>query len=222
MTMRGFCVVAALSRYTSGFPCTLRSRIGKSLRICSTSYDALRPFADVFGVFDLVNAHLHFVAFDGDRVCLHGADGGEDDGAPGLDIELRAVARAFDAVTLELALVERSAVVRADVVDRVELAVYVAERDAFSIDLVHADSRGRRLARLRDRHEALGFRRFFRHALKTSSYVSAPALPPAFWRTASITRSRRRSSEIRSTTSAKKPSTSMCSATSFGMARDSR
>src|SRR5438477_3129324 len=166
MTMRGFWVVAALSRYTSGFPCTLRSSIGKSLRICSTSYDALRPFADVFGVFDLVNAHLHFVAFDGDRICLHGADGGEDDGAAGLDIELRAVARAFDAVTLEHALVERSAVVRADVVDRVELAVYVAEGDALAIDVVNADVSGRRLAHLPDCDEA-GLRGLFRHALRT-------------------------------------------------------
>src|SRR5437660_2993837 len=35
ITARGFCELAVLSRYTSGFPCTCRSRIGKSLRISS-------------------------------------------------------------------------------------------------------------------------------------------------------------------------------------------
>src|SRR5690554_1620697 len=37
ITASGFCVVAALSRYTSGLPCTCCCRIGKSLRICSAS-----------------------------------------------------------------------------------------------------------------------------------------------------------------------------------------
>src|SRR3989454_5350349 len=33
MTAWGFCELAVLSRYTNGFPCTWRDRIGKSLRI---------------------------------------------------------------------------------------------------------------------------------------------------------------------------------------------
>src|ERR1700712_5945877 len=37
MTACGFCALLALSRYTSGTPCTSRARIGKSLRTASTS-----------------------------------------------------------------------------------------------------------------------------------------------------------------------------------------
>src|SRR5919108_917125 len=37
MTVEGFCVLAALSRYTSGRPCTSRPRTGKSARIAVTS-----------------------------------------------------------------------------------------------------------------------------------------------------------------------------------------
>src|SRR5260370_41098219 len=40
MTACGFCVVAALSRYTSGFPWTFTARIGKSARILKTSNPA--------------------------------------------------------------------------------------------------------------------------------------------------------------------------------------
>src|SRR5712692_3213405 len=43
MTWRGFWLVFELSRYTSGLPCTCRSRIGKSLRIRSTSSAAGLP-----------------------------------------------------------------------------------------------------------------------------------------------------------------------------------
>src|SRR5712692_2429602 len=35
MTASGFCELDVLSRYTSGFPCTWRDRMGKSLRISS-------------------------------------------------------------------------------------------------------------------------------------------------------------------------------------------
>src|ERR1700716_3720212 len=40
ITCRGFWLVAALSRYTSGFPRTVCARIGKSLRIRATSSGA--------------------------------------------------------------------------------------------------------------------------------------------------------------------------------------
>src|SRR5687768_12130015 len=43
MTARGFCVVAALSRYTNGLPWTCRCRMGKSLRTSSTLYMACLP-----------------------------------------------------------------------------------------------------------------------------------------------------------------------------------
>src|SRR5882757_5124992 len=39
MTLCGFWALLALSRYTNGTPCTSRLRIGKSLRIVSTSKD---------------------------------------------------------------------------------------------------------------------------------------------------------------------------------------
>ena len=54
---------------------------------------------------------------------------------------------ALDEVAVQLALVERAAVVRADVIDGVEAAVDVAQRDALAVDLVHADRAWRRIVR---------------------------------------------------------------------------
>ena len=60
--------------------------------------------------------------------------------APGSHVERRAVTRANDAFALEFALVERRAVVRADVFDRVDLPAGVAEQNFHRI---HDDSPGR-------------------------------------------------------------------------------
>ncbi len=56
-------------------------------------------------------------------------------GAAVRHVELRAVAGTLDEVAFQLALVERAAIVRADVIDGVEAAVDVAERDALAVDL---------------------------------------------------------------------------------------
>src|SRR5688572_19136507 len=43
MTVWGFWVVAALSKYTNGLPCTLRERMGKSSRNASTENGLVGP-----------------------------------------------------------------------------------------------------------------------------------------------------------------------------------
>src|SRR6266849_1319806 len=50
MTASGFCELAVLSRYTSGFPCTWRDRIGKSLRISAALWTFCSVPADLLYV----------------------------------------------------------------------------------------------------------------------------------------------------------------------------
>src|SRR4051812_1995963 len=52
MTSCGFCVVAALSRYTSGLPRTSVWRIGNSSRICSIGYRPLLLCSVIFATSD--------------------------------------------------------------------------------------------------------------------------------------------------------------------------
>src|SRR5215471_19824008 len=71
-------------------------------------------------------------------MCFDGLERGQlDRGARG-DVEARPMPWALDLVALELALVERTAIMRAQVVDRVQLAIDVAHRD---IMVAHAEDR---------------------------------------------------------------------------------
>src|SRR5690348_16293097 len=67
---------------------------------------------------------------DGDVVRPKGPHGRQPRRATGRHVEARAVARTFDFAADEFALFERTAVVRALVVDRIEFAVVVAQGDA--------------------------------------------------------------------------------------------
>jgi hypothetical protein len=78
--------------------------------------------------FDENTGALHF-----DRIDFDGKDGGEAQGFAGADVESRAVAGTFDLRPLQLALIQRPAVVRADVGDRMIFAVHVTESDALSV-----------------------------------------------------------------------------------------
>src|SRR5581483_6219537 len=65
-TTVGFCAVAALSKYTSGWPCTFCFRTGKSSRIFSTSKPAATALLSVLMEF-LVQQPLQRL-FDGGRL----------------------------------------------------------------------------------------------------------------------------------------------------------
>src|SRR5487761_1921047 len=123
MTWRGFCVVAALSRYTRRWPFTCWSRIGKSRWIRFTSsMDFL--LSSCSG-----QVHFHSVTGDASRVCLHGPDGGQAERPAADDVEARAVPRAFYLGAVEPPLVQRASIVGADVVDRIDSVARVAKRE---------------------------------------------------------------------------------------------
>ena len=72
--------------------------------------------------------NLYLAVVDPDRVASStGTIAGQAGRAPGRDVEAGAVTRALDLAAVKLALVERPAVVGADVVDAVQTAVDVAE-----------------------------------------------------------------------------------------------
>src|SRR5438132_13575638 len=81
---------------------------------------------------DVVALNLEGIAFD------RGARRPGEDTAVA-DVEAGAVAGALDGVALEVALVERAAVMGADVLDGVELAVYVGDGEALAADAHHLE-----------------------------------------------------------------------------------
>src|SRR5229473_2390484 len=80
-----------------------------------------------------VTVDIDVFAFDGDRVSTHIAHGGEAQHPARLRVERRAVTGTDDAPPPELPFTERSVVVRAHVVDRVQLAVEVAHRQRTAV-----------------------------------------------------------------------------------------
>src|SRR5438552_12841769 len=105
MTWRGFCDVAALSKYTSGLPLpTLRARMGKSGRKFLGSNMA-HPSA---GSVDL---HLYLAAVYPHRIGLDRIDRGQTQRLPAAHVEARAVAWALDLVLEQFPLIERPAIV---------------------------------------------------------------------------------------------------------------
>src|SRR5579864_9177017 len=125
MTWIGFCEDAALSKKTSGLPCGRSLRIGNSARMRATSAS---DSDDVVLCAKAIALHLDSdrAVFDFNFVRPDRAHRGQARGPSGHDVEARTVARAFDFASDELTLIERSAVVRALVVDRVNGAVEVA------------------------------------------------------------------------------------------------
>src|SRR5438552_124052 len=107
--------------------------MGKSLRMASTSRTSRCTVVRVSATATVLlrlSADKDLVALDLDGERLHRHHGGHERRFAGTHVEARAVARALDLVVFELPLVERAAVVRADVFDGVELAVDVADGDA--------------------------------------------------------------------------------------------
>jgi hypothetical protein len=82
-----------------------------------------------------VTFHPHVVGFD--RL-----EGWQLGCGASAHVETRAVPRAFDLVTLELALVERAAVVRAQIVDGVELPTDIADGYLMIANLEDGDPLG--------------------------------------------------------------------------------
>src|ERR687898_1474180 len=96
----------------------------------------------VSGVAMSVNLQLHVTVLDRGVERLHGDVGGERLGAAGSQVEQRTVARALHGAGagIELALGERAVVVRAPVLDRVQLAVGSVEHAdlaAIGLDEAH-------------------------------------------------------------------------------------
>src|ERR671916_2013365 len=100
MTCRVFWKVAGLPRETSRLSPILRSRIGKSCRISSTSYTPLPPgpAPPAHGRADLrlPERHVDVVALHLYLVLGNGFDRGEGERLAGGHIELRTVAGAVD------------------------------------------------------------------------------------------------------------------------------
>src|SRR5205814_10415143 len=133
----------------------------------------------------------------------------------GEEIELRAVARAFDAAFVQLALAERATVVSADVVDGAPRSVggpAERERPALRADDRHLTGREVSLAGDRPPARALGFGG---HAASSSS-----AMRPMRGASAARTRAPTCGSGISLITRWKNPRTSICSALARSSPRD--
>jgi len=94
-------------------------------------------------------------AFDLHVVGTGGPHGRHGEGGPGADVKLRAVAGAGDRVVSEFAVSERATIVRADIVEGIELAVAVKQRHHFAIDF---DERLAGIGDLGDRADTNEFR----------------------------------------------------------------
>src|SRR5579885_3637648 len=80
-----------------------------------------------------IEVDLAVAQFDG--IGVHGHHRRQGQRLAAAYVEAGAVARALDLGAIELALIERPLVVRADVVDRIDSAVHVAQRDRQAVDL---------------------------------------------------------------------------------------
>src|ERR671923_2397269 len=103
------------------------SKIGKSRLTAATSYVNV----------DITVLHRHGISLRGD-------DRGQPGDLAGLEVEARAVLRAFDVHAPKLAVAEEELLVRADVVERVEVAVLgvgQTHRCAVYLDALHRLSR---------------------------------------------------------------------------------
>src|SRR5579872_27232 len=158
----GFCDDAALSRNTSGLPCGVSLRMGNSARMRAVSAGLNESDDSNVGLetaaftFSLRNLDRNDAVGDVHRVGAHRSDRGQTDDATRRHVEAGAVARALDLVADELALPQRAAVVRADVVDGIDVAAVVAKRDAAALNLHHLDLAFGNLVSARDLHHLSG------------------------------------------------------------------
>src|SRR5712692_9849477 len=122
-------------------------------------YRASAPSAERRAWGGLAEVHEDIFAAHLDRVGLH-AHGGVYSHFSGGDVVLPAVPRAGDGFVFELTLAQRPAAVQAGVVDRVELAVHVGQRDGLAIHLEFADGPGGDFVFLRGTQESHAFTPF--------------------------------------------------------------
>src|SRR5215468_5592780 len=102
--------------------------MGKSARTFWTSYMAL------------LQAYLHLVALHPDGVGAHRDHRRQAQRPAALDVETRAVARAFELAAAQAALAEWSVVVAAAVLDREHAALHVRQRDLLAADADDLDA----------------------------------------------------------------------------------
>jgi hypothetical protein len=76
---------------------------------------------------NIVTVHFHFKFFEGD-ITIIPID-------PGLDVEFPSMPGTGDYFSITLPFTDRSALMRAHIVDRVECAIDIEERDALPLDL---------------------------------------------------------------------------------------
>src|SRR5690242_16041532 len=99
----------------------------------------------------MFDSDLECVSFDTNVVRLDGLKGGQLHGIARSNVESGAVARTFDLLTLELALIERAAIVRAQVVDCIELAIDVADSHIVVANAKDRNAFGRNIRRRANR-----------------------------------------------------------------------
>src|SRR3954452_14729580 len=106
----------------------------------------------------LLHFHLDEVVFDDDRERVDGNIRGERQRLPRVQIEERAVPGAFDGarVGIDLALEQRTVVVRAPVLDGEKLAIAVEDADLEVLPFDDADGAGRELGERADVYELAG------------------------------------------------------------------
>src|SRR5579883_1537972 len=77
---------------------------------------------------------IDVVAFDANRKRRHADDRRQRQRVAGAHVEVCAVARASHGVAFQPALIQRAAVVRADVFDRIDRSIGIAEQDFNAVD----------------------------------------------------------------------------------------
>lgn len=125
------------------------------------------PARDLYvalGALGLRGFDGNIVSIDPHLVCWQRQNCGERECFSGSDVKVCTVPRADYAAALELSLIQRAAIVRADIFDRVKLSVNIAEQHR---DAVYIDSSRRP-------------RRNIRASCERSGPASQPRLPSPF------------------------------------------
>src|ERR1700682_3125119 len=119
VTWRGRCEVFAESRYAIPV-----SKIGKSFLIAATSYETLgAPCARPAIAISVEDLDEDVAAFDGHGVRLRGDDSRQGSALARDQVEARSVLRALDVHAPKLTVAQAELLVRADVVEGIELSV---------------------------------------------------------------------------------------------------
>ena len=91
----------------------------------------------------MLHANLDCLTIDADFVRFYGLEGWQLGRGARLDIKPRAMPRTFDLFAVQLTLIERAAIMGAQVVNRVELTAQIADRDLVVANVEHGNPFGR-------------------------------------------------------------------------------